>query len=192
VLKAERDSLARLVERKRFPKPEDLEQREEIMQKEETGKAGQPGEIAETGEEQLVSTQKTIEPIAVRNLPEDAVMPAPNVSEGASVPVERFFTTSAMDGLTPQGRQTQFKSGDVVYVYAGIHAPQAEQVRLEWIDPSGNVLTPAMFINVDVNTGSSGYRIYKNRKFQQAGKYEVKLYNSSGKMMGTTAFEVAE
>lgn len=168
-LKTQRDSLAKLTERHRFPKQE---------VKEEVEKAGQTAKLAEEeGGSEIVKT-----PVPALSLPQ---------GEGASIPQDRFFTTAAMNGLIPQGKQNSFKPGESVYVYAGIHAPQAEKVKIEWIDPSGTLVSPVDYIDVQSNTGPMGYRIYKYRSFKVAGKYEVRLLNSQDKVIGKTIFSIA-
>ena len=179
-LKAKRDSVARLVEEKRFKKTGYAEEIENAEKKEELEKVAQ-NPVPQSKHETSVNSNTTASDVAVTI-----------VSGGsASIPVERFFTTNAMDGLTPLGKQTVFKVGDPVFAYAGIHAPQAEQVRLEWIDPSGKLLPPSEYVDIQSNTGVNGYRIYKQRQFQKEGKYEVRLYNGSGELIGKTEFTIS-
>ena len=191
-LKTQRDSLAELVGHRRFAK------KEEEGETGETGEADQAGKPGETGVAGATSVQLAhVEQESQRN---DTRVPSttqpvsdhPGIQrEGASVPADRFFTTPAIDGLIPQGKATMFKRGDAVYAYAGVHAPQAEQLRLEWVDDAGTILQ-SVSIEVQANTGTKGYRIYKYRTFPTAGKYVVKLYNNNGMMIGSSEFEITE
>ena len=108
----------------------------------------------------------------------------------ASIPAERFFTTTRMDGLQPADPQTQFSPGDQIYVYAGIHAPSDERIQLRWFGPDGQHILPSIYKHISANTGPVGYRIYTYRIFREPGNYTVRLYNSAGTVIGETGFEV--
>lgn len=110
----------------------------------------------------------------------------------ASIPTDRFFTTDKMNGLTPGKPQTTFESGDPVYIYAGINAPQAERIQLRWFGPDGKHILPSIYKNVSANTGVTGYRIYTYRIFREVGPYQVVLYNSAGSEIGVSRFVVEE
>ena len=174
VLKAERDSLRLANDKHRFPK------------REEEGEIEKTGKVEETVKKDPTAVVEEQSHVVTATV---ATKPA-TPGEGASIPAERCFTTSGMDGLTPKDKQSVFQPGAPVYIYAGVNVPQAEQIRIEWIDPAGKPIPPPDYVGVQTNTGPTGYRIYKFRTFQNAGTYEVRLYNAVGGLMASVPFEI--
>jgi hypothetical protein len=108
----------------------------------------------------------------------------------AFIPKGRMFATNAMDGLVPREKETIFHTGNPVFIYAGIHAPCIEEIRVEWLDRNGKCIEAPTYITVLPNTGETGYRIYVYRKFETPGRYEARIYNSTNKLIGSTKFTV--
>lgn len=154
------------------------------------------------------SNQKKAEPVAFRSSSPDTDVPPRELKSAieeenqgrsrsavaalASVEKGRFFTTGEMDGLRPKGKKHRFRAGDTVYAYAEVNTPQAEHLRLEWVNEGGKIQGQPNLIKVDVNTGASGFRVYKYHKFTQEGNYEARLYNQSGLLIATTEFKVVD
>ena len=110
----------------------------------------------------------------------------------ASVPKGRFFTTTGISDLTPDEQVRSFRIGRQVYAYAAIHAPRKETVRITWLDSNGKEIPPSAYLDVLMNTGPVGYRVFTYRTFRSPGKYAVKLTNSVGVEIGEGQFEVYE
>jgi hypothetical protein len=184
-LKEERDCLRAIEHQRRFPKAD--EEAEVTSQNSSVQNATLPSQ------KKMVESDGQVSAIPVTHqevqVPKSA--PVTHNGPGATIPAERFFTTAKMDGLTPQGRQAQFNKGASVYAYAGVHAPGAEQIRMDWIGPADQVLSSEV-INVEVNTGINGYRVFKYRTFQQAGRHEVRLYNQNEVLIGTSGFIIVD
>lgn len=210
VLKARRDSVAELEGQKRFGKTAEVGETSQVGQTGETGEAGKTGQTGDVGTSSIQEDQYNPQsehgatddeefvgppapkPVAqTKEVQRQAPLKVQSGSGSASIPAERFFTTSAMDGLNAKDKQSVFKPNEAVYIYAGIHAPQEEQVKIEWIDPAGKALSPSEYVNIQSNTGVNGYRIYKQRQFRNPGKYEVRLYNGAGVMIGKTVFTIS-
>jgi len=128
------------------------------------------------------NTKKTLTESADFRVSEDDIY--------ASVPDDRFYTTSGVSDLTPEEAVRSFRTGQKVYAYAAIHAPRQETVRITWYDSIHNEIPPSAYLDVDVNTGSVGYRVFTYRTFRNPGKYQVRLLNSVGKVIGQGRFEV--
>lgn len=110
----------------------------------------------------------------------------------ASIRSGGFFTTTSVEGLTPEIETTVFQSGQKVYAFAGIHAPRKETVRMTWIGVDGKEILPSAYLDVEPNTGEVGYRVFTYRIFRTPGNYKVVLSNSVGENIGETKFEVAK
>jgi hypothetical protein len=110
----------------------------------------------------------------------------------ASVPDDRFFTTSGVTGLIPDGEVTAFRIGQRVYAYAAIHAPRQETVRITWFDSVNHEILPSAYLDVETNTGKVGYRVYTYRTFRKPGAYWVQLSNGAGVVIGKSEFKIIE
>ena len=108
----------------------------------------------------------------------------------ASIRDGRFFTTDLVEDLVPGDAQVQFSSGERVYVFAAIHAPIQETVKVSWYGPDGGIVLPSAYLDVKVNTGETGYRIYTYRTFKARGEYSVAVFNSNGSELGRYEFTV--
>lgn len=110
----------------------------------------------------------------------------------ASVPEDRFFTTSDVTDLTPADALQSFQLGQRVYAYAAIHAPVNETVRFTWLDANNREILPSAYLDVEKNTGPIGYRAITYRTFRKSGKYSVRLLNGVGVAIGEVRFEVVD
>lgn len=108
----------------------------------------------------------------------------------ASVPSGQFFTTSGVSDLTPDKKLNMFRVGQRVYAYAAIHAPRKETVRITWFDSANKEIPPSAYLDVLVNTGPVGYRVFTYRTFRKSGVYRVRLFNSVGNVIGGSEFRV--
>ena len=88
----------------------------------------------------------------------------------------------------PIGVTEEFRPGQI-HVFAWVNSPRAhETLTLQWIDRDGSV-ADTQKVTVSRNT-AAGYRIYYNKRHAEAGRYEVRLYNEEGALIGRRAFEV--
>jgi cytoskeletal protein RodZ len=108
----------------------------------------------------------------------------------ASVTDGRFFTTTGITDLNPNEEIHTFRIGQRVYAYAAIHAPRKETVRITWFESNNKEIPPSAYLDVLVNTGPVGYRVFTYRTFRASGKYNVKMSNSVGVVIGVKEFEV--
>ena len=108
----------------------------------------------------------------------------------ASVRDDQFFTTTSVDSLMPDTATSVFAPGEQVYVYAALHAPKSEKVHFKWFDTGGQPIIPTAYVDVEANTGPTGYRIYSYRTFRLPGEYSVKLYNELGEEIASQGFTI--
>jgi hypothetical protein len=108
----------------------------------------------------------------------------------ASVPAGRFFTTTGITELSPDGAVYTFHIGQRVYAYAAIQAPRKETVRITWFDSDKKEILPSAYLDVEVNTGPVGYRVFTYRIFRSPGTYSVTLSNSTDAVIGEIKFKV--
>jgi hypothetical protein len=105
---------------------------------------------------------------------------------------DNFVTCSSVNKTKnkPNGEKIIFTQKNSVWVWARINAPQKEEnLRLKWLDNKGNLLKEVSRVRV---TQSNGYRTYYSKRFDEAGKYEVRLYNSQNHLIGRQKFEVIQ
>lgn len=89
----------------------------------------------------------------------------------------------------PAGVRDDFRPGQV-HVFAWVNAPRPrETLTLEWVDSDGTV-AHSRKVSVGRNT-ATGYRIFYNKGHAAAGRYEVRLYNEAGTLIGRRAFTVS-
>ncbi len=110
--------------------------------------------------------------------------------EFATVPPDRFFTTTGITDLSPEAEARTFRIGQRVYAYAAIHAPRKETVRITWYDSNNKEILPSAYLDVLVNTGLVGYRVFTYRIFRSPGSYLVSVSNSTNAVIGQVRFEV--
>ncbi|MCP5065244.1 MAG: hypothetical protein GY946_01645, partial [bacterium] len=91
------------------------------------------------------------------------------------------------DPLRPRGGGSRFRPGRVT-VFAWVHAPRQETLKLEWLGPRGSVVK-SQPVEVLRNI-AEGYRFFYNKTYQEAGTSEVRLYNGVGVLIGRSVFEV--
>jgi hypothetical protein len=75
-----------------------------------------------------------------------------------------------------------------VSLFARVRSPGEESLKLEWRDGAGRVLG-AETIQVGRST-DPGYRIGLDHTFTEPGRYEVRLYNQAGTLIGLRRFEI--
>jgi hypothetical protein len=75
-----------------------------------------------------------------------------------------------------------------VYLFARVRSPESESLKLEWRDGAGRVLASEM-IRVGRNT-DPGYRVGVDHTITERGRYEVRLYNQKGALIGLRRFEI--
>jgi hypothetical protein len=110
--------------------------------------------------------------------------------EFATLRDEVFFTTSNVEELVPDSARSTFSTGQKVYVFAALRTPRDERVRFTWYAPDGREILPSAYFDVEPNLGAVGFRIFSYRTFRKPGAYRVAVFNSAGKKIGETEFEV--
>ncbi len=102
---------------------------------------------------------------------------------------DKFVTCRSIerDPLRPLGVGSRFRPGRVT-VFAWVHAPRQETLKLEWLGPRGSVVK-SQPVEVLRNI-AEGYRFFYNKTYQEAGTSEVRLYNGVGVLIGRSVFEV--
>lgn len=91
--------------------------------------------------------------------------------------------------LNPVDRRDRFNSG-TVWVWARIHAPKDETLKLEWIESKSNKVLKRVNVKVRRNV-ATGFRIYYSKTFSGAGDYEVRLFNRENQLIGRQRFIVS-
>lgn len=116
------------------------------------------------------------------------------VESSATITAEdKFVTCTGVDRRegTPEGPvgvTDEFRPGQV-HLFAWVNSPRArETLTLEWIDSDGSV-AQTQEVTVSRNT-ATGYRVFYNKRHAEAGRYEVRLYNEAGELIGRRVFEV--
>jgi len=103
----------------------------------------------------------------IRNEQATVVTAEKNFITGSSF---RSGADDKVTGLT--GISQSFAAGTAVHLFARVHAPRAEMLRLEWRF-EGKILHSRQ----QRVQASAGYRIFFSKTYGQAGQGEVRLYN---------------
>lgn len=113
------------------------------------------------------------------------------LASNASIADEGNFVTcrTVSDSKNPIEPGTDF-SGSSVYYWARVNAPKSESLSVKWLDSEGKEVGSRDH-SVLANTGL-GYRIYSQMKFESAGTYEVRLYNSADVLIARRVFRVKD
>jgi len=88
--------------------------------------------------------------------------------------------------LEPVRIKNDFSAG-TVFVWATVIAPRNENVIFDWFDEYDTLIAST---TINVNEDRNGYRIYAYRTINEAGNYEVRLYNSQDYLMGSQEFTI--
>jgi hypothetical protein len=75
-----------------------------------------------------------------------------------------------------------------VYLFARVRSPESESLTIEWRESSGRVLEREA-VQVGRNL-DPGYRIGVHQTLTAPGRYEVRLYNRKGTLIGLRRFEI--
>ena len=99
---------------------------------------------------------------------------------------EDYVVCNNIQNRMPVGIAKEFDEGNV-YAWANVRAPKKESVRFEWQDnSSASSRTKSYIVEKDTN----GYRIWDQHRYTSKGKYEVRLYNSDDKIIGSQTFTI--
>lgn len=91
--------------------------------------------------------------------------------------------------LNPIDRRENFNAG-TVWVWARIHAPKNETLKLQWVDAKTKKVLKSVDVKVRKNV-ESGYRTYYSKSFSDRGAYEVMLLNHENQLIGRQRFTVS-
>ena len=126
------------------------------------------GKYSADARESIAELEHIIENYATIAKPEDMVM------------------CEEIQDMDPIGITNDFFAGRV-YVWANVRAPTSEDVIFDWIDDYNNLIaSTTIYVNEDL----SGYRIYAYQTINEAGIYEVRLYNSKDYLIGSQTFTI--
>lgn len=109
--------------------------------------------------------------------------------EFASLNSDIILATGVED-LVPLDTIAEFRTGQQIYAYAAVRAPQDETIHFKWFGPDDKEVLPASYLDIEVNTGPVGYRVYTYRVFRAPGDYRIDMINSAGSKIGEATFEV--
>jgi len=115
------------------------------------------------------------------------------VRSSATITAEDRFVTCervivAKNNSRPIGVRKNFRPG-LVYVFARVNAPRTkERLKVQWLNDAGTV-THTNSVTVSSNT-AGGYRIHYAKQHVDPGRYEVRLFNESGQLIGRRTFTV--
>jgi hypothetical protein len=99
---------------------------------------------------------------------------------------EDMIMCEGIQGMEPNGITNIFYAGRV-YVWANVTAPKSEDVTFEWFGDYDNLIAST---TINVKENLSGYRIYAYQTINEAGIYEVRLYNSKDYLIGSQTFTI--
>ena len=100
-----------------------------------------------------------------------------------------FVVCKSISNKNPRGIASKFNKGATVYAWASVRAPKesGENIRFDWL----NNLSESVYNDKrTVSYNPSGYRVYSQYKFNEEGKYEVRLYNSLNTLIGSQTFTI--
>ncbi len=113
------------------------------------------------------------------------------VRSSATITAEDRFVTCervTQGSSKPSGVREDFRPG-LVYVFAQVNAPRPEEtLTLQWLNGNGTV-TRTQSMPVARNT-AGGYRIFYAKQHSEPGRYEVRLSNESGRLIGRRTFNI--
>ena len=114
-----------------------------------------------------------------------------SLSSYASITDEgNFVVCSSVSGNNnPSGITDKFRINTNVYAWARVNSPRSESIKVAWFDSKGKALGSPQSYSVQTNTGL-GFRIYASERFPEAGRYEVRLLNSQGQLIGRRVFSI--
>ncbi len=103
-----------------------------------------------------------------------------------------IILSTAVEELMPVDTISTFRTYARIYAWAAVNAPRKETIHFNWYGPDDKVILPASYLDVEVNIGPVGYRVFTYRVVRVPGNYRIDMMNSAGSKIGEARFEVVQ